>query len=69
MRLGGFKVTNDETSKGTARDEAASGAAKRDRAVGAVEALQRASVARGTDAMTEDEILAEIAATRAARRR
>ncbi|MHB1017730.1 MAG: hypothetical protein ACYC2X_07600 [Coriobacteriia bacterium] len=62
-------MTNDETSKGTARDEAASGVSKRDRAVDAVEALQRASVARGTDAITEDEILAEIAATRAARRR
>lgn len=42
---------------------------RRARAVDAVAALQRASVTRGADALTEQDVAAEIAAARAARRR
>jgi antitoxin (DNA-binding transcriptional repressor) of toxin-antitoxin stability system len=42
---------------------------RRARAVDAVASLQRASVARGTDALTEQDVAAEVAAVRAARGR
>ncbi|MEA5075492.1 MAG: type II toxin-antitoxin system Phd/YefM family antitoxin [Coriobacteriia bacterium] len=40
---------------------------RRARAIEAVAALQRESVARGTDKLTEDDVNAEIAAVRSAR--
>jgi len=42
---------------------------RRARAIDAVHGMQRGSVARGTDAMTPDEVDAEVADVRALRRR
>jgi len=44
-------------------------ALRRARAIGAVEAMQKRSVAAGTDRMTQDDIQAEIAAARKNRSR
>lgn len=49
--------------------EASLRAFRRARAIDAVHGMQRGSVARGTDVMTSEDVDAEVAGARAARRR
>lgn len=61
-------MENNEDALGRAQDPA-SAQMIRDRAVNAVTALQRASVERGLDTISHEEIAAQIAVVRAERSR